>query len=636
MRAPVLWGLIATASDMADNGTMKAILPSGVDPTLGNSANPLVEHVVSIAPHAPYRGVDVEDMGHVCRGILAFASSRPFDPNQTACVVKANSYEKQPVQWEASPLDAVLFLGGHSGEGEPLPRIRWPTHMEGFSASLLEHSSRKLDIEWVAACLLVAGADPWRGWKKDSGQLPFCVSQAIRLGYAGLFERMMQCPGAPGWEAVGDMAPVGMDWWRNTAFPDTEWEQLFTDRSSPCLDVLLDHAPIPKAKKLVGLLHEASPCAIDVLKRKKLPALDASQTRSVQASWRDKVKKGKLTSAQVHAMSSVLWPGEAMSENNLIISQMLSTPWGKDMDPAKRLEFHELPVEKLATQEVISSGPLAGRWNLLTALAFSMIRQHGVAYTAAWWIGDLAKDATPGSLRDACDFQWRDGINANAIALLGAIPQKERYHGQTVSKQQRLEDLFQAMGVSDVDAWIKRYAPDVARFVVEIMARPSKGSCVGISRAILNADAIVKHFTPQERADVFKALARKELCQHAEKDLVISLGHALLGYTGQLDRLGYVELDPSPLRSAIFIRWLAGKVMDPSRAPGRAGKDDDPMDAILSHSDLSVDEIKSVARFVEELGPDADPRWASITEAAMIRSQSTPAGSAARPRSRRL
>lgn len=444
--------------------------------------------------------------------LLAAASRMPVNPN--ARIATAGIHTDAP---EQKPLLSYVLSRTPAYESRRAHR-EWPATLAGFTQDLLlgpgpqpedsrnaeeEGFRDKVDVEWFAAVLLAAGADPW-AHASDSNPWGSALTEVLKHNLSGLLHRMLTMPGAPAAQEVLDgtfHSPGGnrSDPWCSLLTRDPKYTAVF--------EVLLRHkARLPTDPRvLVDLLGNASLGAIQALQAHAALPMDEAIQKRIKTQWRARGKRAsqdKLTPEMLAALLAALdHTGTVDSEQERQVAEiadLISNPgWGDTgcayrEDPCHNTFKSNTGAARLCARTVLSRGAMAGQWSGLAGMALHRLRMSGPDGVTPWrmeamvsWgfkdgIWKTLEPIADGALSLARGFDWRPGIAIDGLLVLVILGMKQERSGDALlqaHQEKEYADLQQQaqrlLRVTSLGAWGQQNAAAAVAWTEHLLARPT-------------------------------------------------------------------------------------------------------------------------------------------------------------------
>lgn len=259
------------------------IEPSIIQNILGTGSQSEVASFLKVHLELYPGGIPFDAVSAKMKSLLSIAALSNFDPNERLT--------HGPNKKEVSILDGILMLSAGFAE---YPHRDWPRDAALFDSSLLENQVIRqidgVDTEFVAALFVAKGANPW---VKMGVDIPAAVEQAFTLGMSGLFERFLECEGAPSADEVMD----NLNW----------LDAMQSERSLDILRIVLSKgARFEHSSHAVSVLTKSdSPNAKVVLESGACPHLNDKEINQLKKSW-DKRAKNQSDKNSYDALLSLL------------------------------------------------------------------------------------------------------------------------------------------------------------------------------------------------------------------------------------------------------------------------------------------------------------------------------------------
>lgn len=362
-----------------------------------------------------------------------------------------------------------------------------------------------VDVEWLAAVLLAAGADPWAN-RSDGDPLGPCLTRAMDHHLFGLVVRMMDMPGAPAWKALAE-APVPTAARHPRA--RESWLHAVAASKEPreaCLAQLL--AARPEVSSNPHPLARAFPWALAAYDRAGQRPTDPALGKSLLAHWRQRLKSKDLSVEEFTQMEmglSGLSAGDTAQADQRahaaqLVRELGQVPWGS----AKGTSVDRCTVATLQRRGSVAKGALAGEWTLLAAAALQHLRgynSHGVSSWTLDWHLEKGHPARAGDLQAARGFDWRPGVAIDGLLVLSL-------GGMAFSPNAPDSSFLENMallGVDDGEAWATEHLPAALAFT-----RVLAGSATAAEQLSETWGALARRFPRllETRPDVMRDVVR--------------------------------------------------------------------------------------------------------------------------------
>lgn len=397
-------------------------------------------------------------------GLLTLMLWSDFDPNARLSYTAWVGHQEK--QFNVSLLEAILLLGTHA---RPVCTDRtWPLTLEGLTT--LDPSpnplSQKdgLSVEFLAATLIAAGADPWAEVSSED-PLGRVLPLALMNHMGGLAERIWQCEeGRPPVEALSTASPWGEN--KKAIVGWLEWVTA-EEQGLSTAAWLLSKGVVPNPKFHPLTLAKTGEMLTTYTKNGI--ALDEKLQNKLIVAWQGHVNRQTLSESGLVSLKQALknlsdTPSSLLTAEEehaiaAITKEYGEVAWNKS-DSSEwgswlREEKHKRDsADGLDKRIVISLGALKGQWNPFVSWLFRHLRSSKDSQWTLEWL--FQKPATPrpkGWLANTIGFEWRPGVSINgmvAFSLAQAQPKNAKdHHGKN------FEDILHALAIDDFNSWLE-------------------------------------------------------------------------------------------------------------------------------------------------------------------------------------
>ena len=430
----------------------------------------------------------------VAKALLAAASMQEWDPNAIVPTLRP---------WmEADQGPLLPFLMNRVPYDRPASVARpWPTDLSGFNDSLvasidqalaIQESKQKrpphlsapeaVDVEWLAAVLLAAGADPWVD-RSEENPLGTSLARALEHNMVGLVNRMMALPGAPTWaEVAASPVPSATRGVRT----HESWLHAIAAQKDPhpeLLEVMVDASPSQAVSP--HPLNKAFPWALGVYSAlEKLPRQD-QEIKAIVSAWRARLKSKELSADAFGAMETTLSgkPPSDLVENQttaLFVQELAAMGWGATWTN-NRPEPTGLGREALVARAEVPKGALAGQWSRAAVLLVQYLRAFGSRGVQNWsalsWCAHRREQSNvpDGALREGRGFDWRPGQSIDGVLMLGLYGVDVTEGDALLSNYavEMFEGNLRLFGIKDGPQWARAQLDSAVAFTEALVGRGS-------------------------------------------------------------------------------------------------------------------------------------------------------------------
>lgn len=232
------------------------------------------------------------------------------------------------------------------------------------------------DLEWLAAWLLQAGADPWVAIPQGTPQNTpaTALDWALHALRPALVAWLLDQPGAP---SAAEFASRPCPFHAGILPLQSWWGHVCTQnspRAIAILDVLAARGARPPTKEPKGphaLVHATEAILQHHAAQGWLPA-EEPQLLAIEKAWRGSVAKNQMAQGELDSRMAVLRPTSS-AQAKADVKQLAR------VEHCLGLKLNDLPLDgwtqkQLEAHSVVNTGPLKGHWTGLAALSVGLLR----------------------------------------------------------------------------------------------------------------------------------------------------------------------------------------------------------------------------------------------------------------------
>lgn len=405
---------------------------------------------------------------------LALATRVPFNPNATSPAT-------------GKPLLHTILASDRYGtkiNGRVLPRSLQELEKGVSLGTKKDGTPAQVDLEWLAAWVLAAGANPWVTHRTQSSHDPYdALDLALNNNLPLLVEVLLESPGAPSAADRGASLPpsvmrtTALNWWSTLVAQSGRLDLLeVLSRHGAAHDTLDANGEHPLSNALPEVVAWYA-------QQGWLPTDPNIQTR-LQSQWVARSKQAGLSLESLKEMSAALIGEQnaVLQHRKALVGRLLTRPSGYNTQP------HGFTLEELLDRVEVARGPSRGNWTGLAALAVAhwrggtnvsapeafdwsnrvsssvanCVRDDEGNWSLPEWVGQ------PGVLKSALGVEWKPGICLDGALALQACMAPDR--------DQPSSPLYVMLGVVEPKAWVLSNMGAAARFTVALLEKSRSDS----------------------------------------------------------------------------------------------------------------------------------------------------------------